>query len=118
MSKPRPHKPYSQMNLEELREATKEFDREFVMDTFRPLTPQQRAQWNRMRPKRGRPQVGQGAAIVSVSIERGLLSRADRLAKRKKTSRAQLIARGLEHVLAQEERGAEKAARKPRRKAA
>ena len=38
-------KPYWEMTTEELREATKEFDKEFVEDRFRPLTPQERAQW-------------------------------------------------------------------------
>jgi metal-responsive CopG/Arc/MetJ family transcriptional regulator len=39
--------------------------------------------------------------VVSISIERGLLKRSDRLAKSLKVSRAKLVAAGLERVLAE-----------------
>jgi hypothetical protein len=103
------------MTTAELREATKEFDREFSMDSFRPLTPAQRALWEKKRPLRGRPRVGQGAAVVSVSIEKGLLSKTDRLAKKMKTSRAKLVAEGLQVVLSRYE--AKPAKRSPRKAA-
>jgi hypothetical protein len=92
-------KPHTAMTTAELREATAEFDREFVADTFGPPTPQQRAQDRRARRKRGRPRVGRGAKTISVTIERGLLAKADRLARRLRTSRAALIARGLQSVV-------------------
>jgi hypothetical protein len=38
--------------------------------------------------------------VISLSVEQGLLARADRLAKKLKISRAQLFRRGLEAVLA------------------
>lgn len=94
-------KPYWEMNLDELREATKEFDKEFVIDTFRPMNAAERAQWERMKRKPGRPRVGEGVEVVSVSIERGLLKKSDRLAKKLKVSRAKLIAAGLERMLAE-----------------
>ena len=50
--------PLGGMNAAELREATAEFDREFVADTFGSPTPQQRAQDHRARRKRGRPLSG------------------------------------------------------------
>ena len=96
----KPAKPYWEMNTEELAAATAEFDREFVIDEFKPLTPAQRAKWERLQRKPGRPKVGTGVKVISFSIEPGLLDRADRLAKKLKISRAQLVHRGLEAVLA------------------
>ena len=63
------------MSTTELREATAEFDREFVADTFGPPTAEQRAQDHRARRKWGRPQVGGDAKTISVTIEKGLLAR-------------------------------------------
>jgi hypothetical protein len=90
------------MTADELREATAEFDREFVGETFGPPTRRQQLQDKRARRKRGRPRVGLGTATVSLTIERGLLVKADRLAKRLRISRAALVARGLRAVLGNE----------------
>ena len=95
-------KPFTEMNAQELAEATADFDREFVVDSFRPLTPAERARWERARQKPGRPKVGKGSKVISVSVEASLLEKCDRLAKRKRISRASLIARGLRAVLAAE----------------
>ena len=43
--------------------------------------------------------MGRGAKTISVTIEKGLLAKTDRLAKRLGTSRATLIAQGLRSVL-------------------
>ncbi|MCG3125508.1 MAG: hypothetical protein CHACPFDD_00331 [Phycisphaerae bacterium] len=86
---------------------TAEFDREFVINSFAEPDPAARRRWQRARRKRGRPTVGEGAKVVSVSIERRLLARADRLAKKKRVSRAALISRGLRAVLAAEGRAAQ-----------
>ena len=53
-------KPYWDMTTAELREATAEFEGEFIGDTFGPPTPEQRAQDRRARRKRGRPRTGLG----------------------------------------------------------
>jgi hypothetical protein len=98
----RPTKPYWEMNTAELREATKEFDQEFIGDTFGPPTPEQRAQERRARAKRGRPRVGKGSKTIAVTVEKGLLAKADRLAKKLHVPRAALVARGLEAVIGQE----------------
>lgn len=95
-------KRYQDMNTEELAVATAEFDREFIIDKCRPLTAAQRKQWLRAKRKRGRPMIGNGAKVIAVSVERNLLARCDRLAKKKRVSRASLIARGLRAVLASE----------------
>ena len=107
-----PAKPYWEMNTAELREATKEFDKPFIIDTFRAMTPTERKRWERIKRKPGRPRVGQGVAVVSLSIERGLLGRADKLAKKLKVSRAKLVSAGLQRVLA--EAAARGTARKPK----
>jgi hypothetical protein len=92
-------KPYWEMTAEELARETSEFDQEFIADTFGPMPPDVRARWERARRKPGRPRRGQGSKAISVSVERTLLARTDRLAKRLGISRAALIARGLEAAL-------------------
>ena len=69
--------------------------------TTRPGAPQQAA-LRRTRPRRGRPQVGKGAAVICVSIERGLLQETDRLAEKLGVPRTALIARGLRALLSRE----------------
>jgi hypothetical protein len=93
-------KPYTEMTAKELAKATARFDKEFVIDESREATPKEKAQWQRAKRRRGRPKTGKGVRVVSVSIESGLLERADRLAKKLKLRRTQLIAQGLEEVLA------------------
>ena len=86
----------------------KEFDKEFIADTFRPLTPAQRALWERAK-RRGRPTVGQGAKVISLSVERQLLKEADAQAKALGISRAELVAQGLRAILARKPRKAKAA---------
>jgi hypothetical protein len=64
-----------------------------------PLTPAQRRLHARV-VRRGRPRKGKGAAIVSLSIEKELLRRAERLAKAQGLSRSDLFSRGLRAWLA------------------
>ena len=97
-----PTKPYWEMNTAELREATKEFDQEFIGDTFGPPTPEQQAQFERAKRKQGRPRVGAGSKTISVTVEARLLAKTDRLAKKLRVPRAVLIARGLQAVVGQE----------------
>jgi hypothetical protein len=98
-----PNKPYWEMNTRELAEATKEFDKPFVAETFGPLSPEMRARWERAKRKAGRPRQGRGAQVISVSVEKELLARCDALARKMGLSRAALIARGLKAVLAVQE---------------
>ena len=97
-----PSKPYWEMTTAELREATKEFDQEFIGDTFGPPTAEQRAQDRRARRKRGRPRNGLGAKTISVTVEKRLLAQTDRLAKKLHVARAVLVARGLQAVVSEE----------------
>jgi len=92
-------RPISEMTVGELDTMAAEFDREFIADTFGPMDDQARALHHRMKKKRGRPRVGAGSQVISVTIEKGLLRRADRLAKRLGMSRARLIAVGLFRIM-------------------
>jgi hypothetical protein len=99
MTRKQPTKCFQQMNARELVKATAVFDEELVIDRSRGLTDEEKAQWRRARQKAGRPKVGKGAQVISVSIEKGLLTRADRLARKLQLPRTQLIALGLEALL-------------------
>ena len=94
-----PAKLIAQMNAKELGRATKEFEMELVADSFGPPGPVEREQWRRAKRKRGRPRRGRGVKVISVSLEKGLLSRCDALAKKLGVSRAALVSRGLHEVL-------------------
>ncbi|MFB3891016.1 MAG: hypothetical protein ACE15C_03225 [Phycisphaerae bacterium] len=54
---------WMELSDREKEEAVKEFDRPFITDTFRPLTPAERAQWERAKAKRGRPVRGRGPRL-------------------------------------------------------
>jgi hypothetical protein len=105
------------LTIQDLERLTRDLDRPFVIDEARPLTPEMRAAWERAKRKRGRPRIGQGSTVISVSIERDLLRRADNLAKRLKITRARLIAAGLERAIATAAATSARHARKaPRRR--
>ncbi len=89
----------------ELERLTADLDDEFVVGKFKVLDAESRRQWQRAKRKRGRPIRGEGARVISISIERGLLRASDELARRKKITRANLVARGLRAVLAAEGAG-------------
>ena len=100
MKSKRKQKPYWEMNLEELREATKEFDQEFVAEKFEPLTPEMRTRWERAKAKK--PASPNGECFIAVRMDKTLLERCTALAKKKRISRDILIARGLKAILAVE----------------
>jgi hypothetical protein len=93
-------KPYREMTARELHQATKEFDREFVAGSSLPLTPEMRRRWKKASRRLGRPRRGEGAKMVAITIERGLLRRVDAFARRKGINRSAAIAAGLEALLA------------------
>jgi hypothetical protein len=97
-------KPYWEMTTEELAEATKEFDEEFVADKSRPLTSAERAQWKKIQAGlRASAKQRNGTQTITVRLQKTLLDRCTALAKRKRISRDALIARGLKAVLAAED---------------
>lgn len=99
----KPTKPYWEMTTAELREATKQFDKEFIGDKARPLTPEMKARWERAKAKGEPPQKnGNAEAHIAVCLDKALLKRCTALAKKKRLSRDALIARGLRALLAAE----------------
>jgi hypothetical protein len=102
MSHKKKNKPYWEMTTEELREATKQFDEEFVADRAKPMTPEMRERWERAKAKPPRSDNGEKEQTISVRLDRALLERCTKLAKKKKLSRDALVARGLRALLAAE----------------
>ncbi|HZN64735.1 MAG TPA: hypothetical protein VFB66_05500 [Tepidisphaeraceae bacterium] len=109
------HKPYDRMNAEELAEATKEYDREQVGLRGKPLTKRDREIHRIARRKQmGRPKIGKGTQAVSITIELGLLKKADAIAKRRKVNRSQLITQALEREIERSSKAATPAGPRPR----
>ena len=52
---------YARMTGEQLAAATAEFDQKMAVLHSRPLTPEERRWWNRVRRRPGRPRRGKGA---------------------------------------------------------
>ena len=97
MKQARKAKDYWEMTGDELREATKEFDREFVADTFKAPGAQARAQ---LRRARGRPKIGEGCAPILVSMDAGTLRALDAYAQTHKTSRSRAISQAVQKLVA------------------
>ena len=93
-------KKYWEMTTDELAEATREFDREFVVDESRPLSPKMAARWRRA--KRGTATSDSPGSRITIQLKPNILRRADRLAKRLDVSRARLIEMGLLEILARQ----------------
>ena len=90
---------YGRMDAAELDEEVAKFDQEFIAETAKALTAKERVRDRKAGQKRGRPQVGNGARRVLITIESSLLRRSDRYADKHGLSRSALIARGLEAIL-------------------
>jgi hypothetical protein len=95
---PTPIEAFDALPAAEKERQAAEFDKEFV--PTRPLTGAQRALWRKARRKIGRPKVGEGAKVVSLSIEGELLRRTDALAKKRKLTRSELVVEALRAALA------------------
>lgn len=102
MNKKKVSKPYWEMTTAELREATKQFDEEFVAEKSRPLTAEERALWDEVRNKPSPAEKANRKQTVTVQIDKTLLKRCTALARKKRVSRDALIARGLKALLAVE----------------
>jgi len=91
---------YGRMTSEELDAEVAPYDEPFAaLRESKPLSPADRALLRRAKRKGGRPKVGQGAKRVLITVERGLLKKADAYAKGKGMTRSELIARGLRSVI-------------------
>jgi hypothetical protein len=93
------------MSPAELASAAAAFEEEFAYEKSRPLNAGQKRLWAKAKKKMGRPKVGKGAKVVSVSLEKGLLSQVDKLAKQLGVSRASLVSRGLVALVKQQRQG-------------
>ncbi len=102
MTQKRTTKPYWEMTTAELREATKEFDEEFVAEKSRPLTPEEQALWEKAKAKDLRAADGETEQTIAVRLDKALLKRCTALARKKRVSRDALVARGLRALLAAE----------------
>lgn len=102
MNRKKKAKPYWEMTTEELQEATKEFDEEFVADRAKPLTPEMKARWERAKAKVSVAGNGPPEQTIAVRLDKALLERCTALAKKKRLSRDALVARGLRALLAAE----------------
>jgi len=80
----------------------KEIEDETLEETLarsRPLNAAERRQWREFKKRIGRPKVGKGSKTISLTVEMGLLKKADAFAKRHGISRAKLVAQGLAAVM-------------------
>jgi hypothetical protein len=81
------------------------YDRVIPESELRDPTPAQRAVIARQRRRNrkvGRPKIGKGAKMVAITIELGLLKRADAFAKKHGMKRAEMVAKGLLSVMRDE----------------
>jgi hypothetical protein len=75
------------------------YDRGADLRETKPLTPAQRKLWSKAKRKRGRPRLGKGVEVISLSVEKDLLRKADQMAESEGISRAAVFARGLQAML-------------------
>jgi hypothetical protein len=89
------------MTTAELAEATKEFDRENIADTFREMTAAEERAWRAAVNKRRRGQAGSPKSVktVALQMDAAFLKRVDALAKKRGLTRARLIRESLEAML-------------------
>ena len=96
--KPKP-KPFNKLTTKQLAVATREFNQEFIADTFLPLDAEAKKRHARAKRKPGRPPRGKGAKVVSVTVERSILDQADAFARKHHLTRAALVEMGLRLVM-------------------
>jgi hypothetical protein len=65
----------------------------------RPLNAGERAEVRREKKRMGRPRIGKGAKVISLSVERDLLQRADACAKSRGLKRAEFFGEALRGAL-------------------
>lgn len=97
-TKSRRTKPYWEMNTAELAAATREFDKEDLRPD-QPLTGNMLRDYRRAKAKRGRPRIGSGSKAITITVEKKLLGRIDKTAKKQGVTRSQFIARALQQEL-------------------
>ncbi len=87
------------MNLTELRDATKQFDKDINFEDTKPLSPTNRRKWQAI--QRGvAARKNDGREQVSIQLDAKLLERSDQFAQTHGMSRSELIERSLKSALA------------------
>jgi hypothetical protein len=94
-----------EMTPDELAAATAEFEQDGISTTFLPMSKAEEAAWRRMMKQRrgARDPQSNSVRVISVRVASVLPKRADAFAKRRGISRAKLIAKGIDALLAQGE---------------
>src|SRR5215213_9354120 len=90
---------FDALSDEQKRQVSEYLDREEAAQDFRALTPAQRRRWERIKRGPGRPKLGKGTKVVSVTVEKDLLSRADAYAKAAGLTRARFVGIAIESFL-------------------
>lgn len=95
---------HSRMTGDELARTTRAFDRPGGEPAFLPAPAAEQRRHDalirKIKRRRGRPRVGEGAMRVQITMERSLLDKADRFARAQGLSRSELISRCLTPMLA------------------
>jgi hypothetical protein len=100
MARAKPSKPYWHLNLDELREATKEFDKPIPSSKLRPLTREERERFERSR--RGGAYsvfISRDPNTAMVRLEPDVLRRAMRYAADRRLTLSELVNRSLKGML-------------------
>jgi hypothetical protein len=95
-------KSFFELTDEEKREATKEFEQEFISDTFRELTPQERAHWEQIQKRLKLTHPNLSYRSVKTRLPTYLIKELDALAKERKVSRSKMISLALGVYLARQ----------------
>ena len=88
-----------QLSPAKLAEMAKDFDREGIADTCRPMTAAERKLWMRAKQKGKRGTSNSEKRTIAVKVDETVLKQSDRLAKSKRLTRDALIDRALKTVL-------------------
>jgi hypothetical protein len=80
-------KPYQEMNADELAEATKKYDKEFVADEARPLKPAERKLFEAMRKRGAGTPFKQGGSKKMIVIDHSPLKKSDALWRKSRAHR-------------------------------
>lgn len=92
---------YVRETSSQIAEDVARYGRESGIDEFGPMNSKSRARWRKAKRKPGRAaRAKKDARVISVTVEKELLSKSDDLARSLRTDRAGLIERGLKAVLA------------------
>jgi hypothetical protein len=95
-------KPYWEMTLEELREATKEYDKPIPMSKMRPLTKAEREKFERMQKSPYHSvfmKRNSSRRVAEVELDSELFHRSADYAEKHKLSLSQVIAQSLKKTL-------------------